>query len=75
MILGKPGSGKTLLLKFLAQVCFDKQLLADRIPLLLSFQDWVLAIKEIKENSQGTLSDLIALKLAVMLNNQGEKLL
>jgi len=67
LILGKPGSGKTLLLKFLAQVCFQDQLLADRMPLLLSFQDWVLAIKD-QENR--TLADVIQLKLSAILNHQ-----
>ncbi|MEB3160033.1 MAG: hypothetical protein VKL20_01090, partial [Synechocystis sp.] len=39
LILGKPGSGKTLLLKFLAHQCFEDTLFADRLPVYFSLQD------------------------------------
>ncbi|NEQ63578.1 MAG: NACHT domain-containing protein, partial [Moorea sp. SIO4A1] len=40
MVLGKPGSGKTTFLKYLAMQCIEGQFQANRVPLFITLKDF-----------------------------------
>ncbi|MFM1842001.1 MAG: hypothetical protein RLZZ490_737, partial [Cyanobacteriota bacterium] len=70
LILGKPGSGKTLLLKFLAHHCFEGKLFADRLPVYFSVQDLRFYLQG---HQNWTIKNFIGDRLTSLLNQSSPK--
>lgn len=69
LVLGKSGAGKSWLLKFLAQQCFNETLFADRIPLYLSLQDLRFYIQH---HPDWLIRDFIGDRLGSLINQSGK---
>ncbi|MEH2048010.1 NACHT domain-containing protein [Nostoc sp.] len=61
MVLGKPGSGKTTFLKYIAMQCNQSKLLSDRIPIFIRLKNFA---EDAKETGNYSLLNYISQELA-----------